>query len=248
MSQADSTVENGQNPADAKPEKQEKSRLARLKYRLRHDRLFVFKTFALVLVIDIVAFWVLGSINPIQLVNPVKFLWAPLLDERPVLKMYYPVAFSLKDTLAEVEKEENSETAKETAEPEQNITDAEIEQRIISVNQKVEQFTESDFESWQENATLPPRDLKTENARLILNELILGPSQGVDFKARRFIKEKTLVKDLWVHGNKIIIHFDAGLWQNYSDTDKAVAKKCIEKTFSANMKIETVEYYISQNG
>ena len=56
-----------------------KNILDNIKEKLK-DKVFLLKLFATVFVIDVVAFLSLGQVNPLQLLNPLKFLIESPLD------------------------------------------------------------------------------------------------------------------------------------------------------------------------
>ena len=56
-------------------------------------RLSLFRIFSVVIAIDIISFWGLASINPLQFLNPFQFLFLPDTDQREELTLYYPASF-----------------------------------------------------------------------------------------------------------------------------------------------------------
>ncbi len=174
------------------------------------DRLFLFRLFATVIAIDFIAFISLGSINPLQLLNPARFLFSPPTDSRAAIELYFPKSFY-------IEKADESEEN--------------LKQNIIAVKQR----------SYIPAADESKKDQLITRAHHIIHQLILGPQLEVGvgdnaLQAKKFVKDKQLIQDIWFYEGELIIKPDAERWQKLSAGTQQVARLCIEKSLMANIK------------
>ena len=172
--------------------------------------LFIFKIFATFIVIDFIAFLSLGSINPLQLLNPVKFLFSADIDNRISLKLYYPENKIIDSILNKESKEEKRKY------------------NIIEVKQSVFQYAN--------DSKISKQHLLEKNIQYILQDLFLGPGyEKMNIKVKRFILNEDLIKKVWVINNKAILHFNKKKLMKYSKNKKEVLKKCIQKSILTNL-------------
>ena len=58
-----------------------------------NHRLKLFRVFTATLALDIIAIFILGSLNPLQLINPLQFLLKDDIDIRNQISLFFPRAF-----------------------------------------------------------------------------------------------------------------------------------------------------------
>ncbi|MDH5721324.1 MAG: hypothetical protein OEZ13_12025 [Spirochaetia bacterium] len=184
------------------------------------DKIFLLRVFAVIVALDFVSFFSLSSINPFQLLNPFKFLEKPHQDEREELTLYFP---KVKHELFNLS--ENARNKK--------VIQREIEDEIISLNQKVYQVNIPD--EYQKGIK--------KNAEHIIHELILGPKDK-KIQAARLIKEKKLIKDIWVKNINLIINLDHLIWKEIDPIKQKMIKICVEKSILKNLSgIQNITWY-----
>ena len=184
------------------------------------DKIFLYRLFAVIIALDFISFFSLASLNPLQLLNPLKFLQTPARDERPALAIYFP---KVKHELFNYSANGDLPKALQK-EPEDNIV--QLKQNVYQV-QIPENYNEQTL----------------KNAKYILQELRIGPKDK-DIKADRLLKEKDLIKDIWLHGKNLIININKSLWENIDINRQKLIKICIEKSILSNItSIEEIIWY-----
>ncbi|MCB1146532.1 MAG: GerMN domain-containing protein [Leptospiraceae bacterium] len=176
------------------------------------DKTYVFRFFVSILALDIVAFMLLAGVNPLQLLNPVQFLFSHNLDTRPSLSLYFPASILSED----LEKE-----------------DAENLQ-LTKISQRVEQTNDE---------KLPEDEKAKQNARLILLELVSGPT---DLKARRFLPRVFPVRKLWLVEAVLYVDLNPELMAKLNDRQKTLAEEAIRRSITENISaIKDVQLVLS---
>lgn len=185
-----------------------------------NNRLSLFRLTALAIALDFVAFFAITAINPFQLLNPLQFLWPPAEDSRSELVLYFPKSFTVEEnTVSEEESEEKVQAG--------------IENKTIKVKQKVKQVDDTG-DKWRSGDDL------RHNALLILNELILGPT---DLKAKRILKDNDLIADIWHRDSILAVRLNPVRWRAVNKEERLLAMYCMRKSLKANLQgIERVTF------
>lgn len=197
-----------------------KEKIAYIEERLK-DRLFTFRLLAVVLCLDFIAFVSLSNFNPLQMLNPLKFLQANPTDKRGHAKMWFPRTINLQGLLPS-DAATKAATTPEKAEflPEQHVLL--VEKKIASRDKYKPDFA--------------PTNADIARANLLLHELILGPGEGKEaLKASGFIKDREFIKYIWQQNDTIIIHARENTWKQLTDLEKKIADYCITKTITENI-------------
>lgn len=208
-----------------------KNKIAYIEERLK-DRLFTFRLLAVVLCLDFIAFVSLSNSNPLQLLNPLKFLQANPTDNRTATKMWFPRTINLLGLIpADPTKKTELNQIKPDFQPEQHVLV--VEKKIISRTGYKPGYA--------------PNDTDISFAHLLLNELILGPGEGKDaLKASGFIKDREFIKYLWKQNDSLVIHARLSTWKQLTELDKKIAEHCITKTLTENIpSVKNVRFYFS---
>jgi len=64
----------------------------------KKDRLYLFRLFAFLLMLDIIIASFLTRVNPFQIINLFYFLKVPLIDQRSEVMLYFPRAFIIEES------------------------------------------------------------------------------------------------------------------------------------------------------
>ncbi len=147
------------------------------------EPLFIFRLSCVILVTDCLIFWFLGSINPLQLLNPLKFLKSSSVDDREFLKLYYPSSLELKQN----GKGKNTE-------------------ELILVQQKVYQLSEEDSKDRDhrlaQNAWYILQELSLSPSNLKIKRVF----KNIDLIKSLWVQKKTLIvhlnSNIWQQYNK----------------------------------------------
>ena len=145
--------------------------------------LFIFRLSCVILVTDCLLFWFLGSINPLQLLNPLKFLGSNSADDREVLTLYYPSSLELKQ----------NGTGKNTGE-------------LILVQQKVYQLPEEESKDRDHRLTQNVWYILQELSLSPPNLKIKRVFENIDLIKSLWVQKKTLIvhlnSNIWQQYNK----------------------------------------------
>ncbi|MDH5716777.1 MAG: hypothetical protein OEZ22_03950 [Spirochaetia bacterium] len=187
------------------------------------NKIQLFKILTLIITVDIISFYSLSSLNIFELLNPLKFLDPPAVDTRNYLILYYP---SIDIENNSVDDDESNLNLKKNNKHHKKIKKEYVfkKDEIISIKQKVFQ----QFDAENNNLQL------TDNVRFIIQELIIGPNDKEN-KAKRFIKEKMLIKEIWAYKNNIILNIDKKIWDDIELKRQYIIKYCVEKSIMTNI-------------
>ena len=173
-----------------------------------NENTILFKIIISLFVINFVAFLGLARINPLELVNPTLFMDNKASDSRKNLKLYFP-----KSLLNEKDEKELP-----------------IEKIIIPIEQKVIQGNACD------NYFALPKIVC--DAKMILHELALGPTQN-QVLVKRLFKERKLIEAVNFYKGYLVLNLNKVIWDNFTKRDQKVIKYSFEKSLLTNLRSVT---------
>ncbi len=101
------------------------------------------------------------------------------------------------------------------------------EERLVEVNQRVYQ---KDFLKKNE---LFNNQKNSENIRYLIHELAMGTN---NITIKRIIKQKKMVRYIWIYKQHLIIHLNYNLWKKINHNEKDLIKDSIRLSVMANFK------------
>lgn len=176
-------------------------------YKRLNNPVFILRAFFTLFAVNFAGFLFFAQINPLNLLNPLRFLDAPPSDKRTELTLFFPkdpFLYSL----------ENAEGGTKK--------DIPMKDRVLRVSQKVYQMDEED----NNEATI-------QNAQYIIYELIHGP---VEISANRLTREKHLIRKIWFSEGRLTIHLNTPVLEKMEKRKIPLLKYSIERSLYANLK------------
>ncbi|GEM_PF-3586107 len=172
-----------------------------------NDPVMVIRIFLTLIAVNFTGFLFFAGINPLNFLNPLRFLDAPPVDSRAEAKLYFP-----KDSfLFSIDSEKEYE----------------LKDLVMESRQKffLEEIPQSGTDAEKKAAII-------RNVRLIIEELILGPA---DMKLVRLTREKHLVKNIWLQDGNLILHFNTSAMVNLDDKKQKLLFYAVERSLYENL-------------
>ncbi len=96
---------------------------------------------------------------------------------------------------------------------------------LIAVNQKVYQ------QNFSKKTIFSIEEKLSQNINLLIHELTIGVN---NIRVKRAIKNKNLIRKIWIYEENLIIHLDKGLWNQLNIEEKTIIKDSIFLSVTEN--------------